>query len=195
MLKNLLNSLIFLLILILIAPIFITICILVFTFIDKKVFFKQKRIGFNNNVFICYKFSTMLDNHLNKGDKSSDLEEIRINYMGKFLRKTFLDELPQLINIVKGEMNLIGPRPHSIYDHELFKNQITFYNKRHKIKPGITGLAQSRGFNGPIKNKSMLKKRIAYDSLYIKKKSIILDFSIILNSLLLPFLKKTNDKY
>ncbi len=184
----------FLLLFVLISPIFFVISILVFLFIDKKIFFNQKRVGFKNNTFICHKFATMQDNHLHKGDKSSDLEEYRVSILGKFLRKTFLDELPQFINIIRGEMNLIGPRPHSTYDHELFKNQISFYSKRHNIKPGITGLAQANGYNGPVKNSSMLKKRIAYDFLYIKKKTIILDISIILNSLLLPFLKKSNDK-
>jgi len=178
----------------LVLPILFLISILVFIFIDKKIFYVQKRVGFKDNIFNCYKFATMQDNHLYKGDISSDLEKHRVNYLGSLLRKTFLDELPQIINIVKGEMSFIGPRPHSIFDHEVFQKQIRFYNKRHMIKPGITGLAQSKGFNGPIKNKNMLKKRIAYDFLYIKKKSLILDISIIINSLLLPFIKKTNDK-
>ena len=192
--KIFLKSIISLLFFVLIAPVFLIISIFVFFFIDKRIFYIQKRIGFKNNVFNCYKFATMQDNHLHKGDKSSDLEVHRVNYLGSLLRKTFLDELPQFINIIKGEMNFIGPRPHSVFDHEIFQQQITFYNKRHLVKPGITGLAQSMGFNGPVKNKSMLKKRIAYDFLYIKKKSLILDLSIILNSLLLPFLKKSNDK-
>ena len=136
----------------------------------------------------------MLNNNQYKGNLSSDKEAFRINALGNFLRRYFFDEFPQIVNIVKGDMNFIGPRPHSNFDHERFKKLIKAYPKRHKVKPGITGLAQVNGYNGAIKNTNQLFKRISHDLLYIKKKSFILDFEIILKTVFFPFLKKENGK-
>ena len=189
-----LNCLFALLLLILLSPVFLTTATLVFLFIDKKIFFIQPRLGLNNKVFNCYKFATMLNNDQFKGNISSDKEAFRINTLGNFLRRYFFDELPQILNIVKGDMNFIGPRPHSTYDHERFKQLVKAYPKRHKVKPGITGLAQVNGYNGAIKNIHQIFKRTSYDLLYIKNKNILLDLQIILNTIFIPFLKKENDK-
>lgn len=110
------------------------------------------------------------------------------------MRRYFIDELPQLLNIIKGEMNFVGPRPLPIYEDMFYNQKYKFWSKRYKVKPGITGLAQSSGYNGPIKNSYHLLKRTAYDLLYIKKKNFLLDLQIILNTLFIPFLKKENDK-
>ena len=185
-----LNRLFALFLLILLSPVLLVTAILVFLFIDKKIFFVQKRVGLNNKVFNCYKFATMLNNNQFKGNLSSDKEVFRINRIGNFLRRYFFDELPQILNIIKGDMNFIGPRPHSTYDHERFKQLIKSYPNRHKVKPGMTGLAQANGYNGAIKNNHHLFKRTSHDLLYIKKKNPILDLQIILNTIFVFFVKK-----
>ena len=184
------NRLFALLLLIVLSPVLLVTAILVFLFIDKKIFFIQQRVGLNNKVFNCYKFSTMLNNDQFKGNLSSDKEAFRINALGNFLRINFFDELPQIVNIIKGDMNFVGPRPHSTYDHERFKQLIKAYPKRHKVKPGITGLAQVSGYNGPIKNFNQLFKRTSYDLLYLKKKNFLLDLQIFLNTWFLHFPQK-----
>jgi len=181
------NRLFALLILLLLIPFLIFISILIFFFIDKKIFFIQQRVGLNNKVFNCYKFSTMLNNNQFKGNLPSDEEVFRINKLGNFLRRYFFDELPQLVNIIKGDMNFIGPRPHSTFDHESFKKKIISYLKRHQIKPGMTGLAQVNGYNGAIKNNHQLFKRTSYDLLYIKEKNLLLDLQIVLKTFLTSF--------
>jgi putative colanic acid biosysnthesis UDP-glucose lipid carrier transferase len=189
------NRLFALLILLLLIPFLIFISILIFFFIDKKIFFIQQRVGLNNKVFNCYKFSTMLNNNQFKGNLPSDEEVFRINKLGNFLRRYFFDELPQLVNIIKGDMNFIGPRPHSTFDHESFKKKIISYLKRHQIKPGMTGLAQVNGYNGAIKNNHQLFKRTSNDLLYIKEKNLLLDLQIVLKTFLLPFRKIKNNLY
>jgi putative colanic acid biosysnthesis UDP-glucose lipid carrier transferase len=179
-----------LILLLIFMPILIIISILVFLKIDKRILFIQKRIGLNNKVFNCYKFATMMNNGDYKGNLPSNKENFRINKYGFFLRKFHLDELAQLVNIIKGEMNFIGPRPHSIYDDKLFNSLLNNYYLRHEIKPGITGLAQCRGLNGPIIDKISLKKRLKFDLYYIQKKNFLLDVQIILNTIFYFFFKK-----
>lgn len=192
---NIINKAFCLLFLIILLPLLVCTSILVFFFIDKKIFFIQDRVGLKNKVFRCYKFATLLDNKTaDQNLKFSTINGRKINIYGIFLRKYFLDELPQIFNILKGEMSFVGPRPHSLIDHKHFNEQIKFYNKRHAVLPGITGLAQVNKFNGHVKNKKMLKKRIAYDILYIKKKSLIFDVGIIINTLVLILFKKNYDK-
>ena len=156
-------------------------------FIDKKILFIQDRVGKDQKIFQCYKFASMIHNDRNSGDLSSYLETHRINKLGSFIRKYFIDEIPQLVNVIKGEMNFIGPRPHPIKENEIWIKIYLSYKKRVAIKPGITGLAQINGYSGPIKNKHQLFKRVCYDLLYIKKKNILLDFMIIINTIFLPF--------
>ena len=189
-----LNRLFALIFLVVLSPILMITAILVWIFIDRKIIFVQARVGLHNKIFNCYKFASMQENGLYQGNLRSDLETFRINTLGQLLRKYFLDELPQLVNVLKGDMNFIGPRPHATYDHEVFQKQVKAYRKRHHIKPGITGLAQANGYNGPIKNVHQLFKRTSHDLLYIKKQNFLLDLQIILNTLFIPFLKKENDK-
>ncbi|MDA8721438.1 sugar transferase [Candidatus Pelagibacter bacterium] len=163
---------------IIISPLLPVIFSFIYFFIDKKIFFFQKRVGLNGKIFTCFKFASMTNNSKELGDKSADLEIHRINNIGNFIRGTFIDELPQLINIILGQMNFIGPRPHSVYEDLKFVKRITGYKKRYTIKPGITGYAQVNGYNGPIKNINQLKKRIAYDIFYINNMSFLLNLKI-----------------
>jgi putative colanic acid biosynthesis UDP-glucose lipid carrier transferase len=189
------NRLIALILLILLIPLYLLLIILIFFFIDKKVFFIQDRVSLNNN-FKCIKFASLKDNKFNKCNKPSYLEMHRVNFLGSIIRKFFLDETLQLINIIYNDMNFFGPRPLPVYEDAEFRSKIISWNKRNQIKPGLTGLAQSLGYFGSIKNLNQLKKRHAYDILYTKKikKNIIIRYKlnlfILVNTILIFFRSK-----
>lgn len=143
------------------------------------VFFKQKRTGKNNEDFLCLKFRTMRIN----GDadhKQATKDDCRITAVGAFLRKTSLDELPQFINVLLGDMSVVGPRPHMLKHTEEYAKLIKKYMARHHVKPGITGLAQSKGYRGETQNVIDMQNRVRLDRFYIDNWSFILDLKIII---------------
>ena len=146
------------------------------------VFFLQKRTGRDRKSFKCIKFRTMVVNkdanrlQVQPGDK-------RITRSGHYLRKFYLDELPQLINVVRGEMSLVGPRPHMLRHNVEFARKIENYHDRHKIKPGMTGLAQLRGYHGMIRNEEALRNRISSDLEYIETWTLFGDIGIFFRTL------------
>lgn len=143
------------------------------------VLYVQRRNGKDNKVFKCYKFRTML--HENQSVFMQAVSnDPRVTKFGKFLRKTSLDELPQLLNVLIGDMSIIGPRPHAVPMNEHFSSKITNYQFRHNVKPGITGLAQAKGYRGEIKNFNDIYHRIRLDHFYIKRWCMILDLKIML---------------
>lgn len=143
------------------------------------VIFKQKRSGKNNKPFVCYKFRTMTVN------KDSDLKQAtkfdkRITKVGAFLRKTNLDELPQFFNVLKGEMSVVGPRPHMLRHTEEFSKAVDKFMLRHSIKPGITGLAQAKGYRGETNTVAKIKNRVKLDRFYVENWSLLFDLKIIM---------------
>lgn len=156
------------------------------------VLFKQERIGLNENPFMCYKFRTMVHdtdinihkNHftnLIESDKPMskiDKRDSRLNFGAKLLRSIGLDELPQILNIIKGEMSLVGPRPCIRYEYDRFKNIKTWYNDRFKTLPGITGLWQVCG-----KNKTTFDEMMQFDSYYANNLNFISDINILANTI------------
>ena len=152
------------------------------------VFFIQKRNKKSGRLFHCIKFRTMLVNE-EADTLTSVLNDNRITGLGKFLRKSHLDELPQFINVLKGDMSVIGPRPHMVTENIRFKGILNFYNDRHFVKPGITGLAQSFGLHGPINDLVHLEKKIAYDIFYIKNWSVTMDIKILIRTIGMIFKK------
>ncbi len=142
------------------------------------VFFVQKRNGINNEVFNCLKFRSMMPNEY-ADTRQATKNDSRMTAVGAFLRKTSLDEMPQFLNVLMGDMSIIGPRPHTIPMNRTFKSQMVRYNSRHKIRPGITGLAQVSGFRGEIENAFQIRSRVRLDYFYIRNWSFILDMSII----------------
>jgi len=151
------------------------------------VLFKQKRTGLNEDHFECLKFRSM---HITSQEDilPSENLEARLTAVGRFIRKYSLDELPQFFNVIKGDMSVIGPRPHMVCETELFKRQISDFHIRHQVKPGITGLAQISGYRGHIGGISELKNRLRYDLYYIERASLEMDVRIIVGTVRNMFL-------
>jgi putative colanic acid biosynthesis UDP-glucose lipid carrier transferase len=142
------------------------------------VFFKQKRVGFLGRVFWCYKLRTMYIN------KDADIRQAtdndpRITRVGSFLRVTGLDEFPQFFNVLLGQMSMVGPRPHMHADCNKFANVINGYKFRNLAKPGITGLAQIKGYRGPTKDFESIFHRYQFDAFYVRNANFWLDARIV----------------
>lgn len=137
--------------------------------LDSKgpVFFKQIREGQNNSTFNCYKFRSMVVNK--EADfKQATKDDPRITRVGKFLRRTSIDELPQILNVIYGNMSLVGPRPHILVQNNAHEKEIEGYKNRHIVKPGITGLAQAKGYRGETQQANSIYFRYKLDMYYIK---------------------------
>lgn len=143
------------------------------------VFFKQKRNGLNYKLFGCYKFRSMNLNEVSDHVQVEQRDDPRITKIGKFIRKTSIDELPQFFNVVLGDMSVVGPRPIMRSHTEMYAQKIDKFMVRHLIKPGITGLAQTSGFRGSILDDKDIINRVRYDIFYIENWSILLDIKII----------------
>lgn len=145
------------------------------------VFYKQKRLGLCNKLFILYKFRTMVKNAENNGPMLAEKNDSRVTRVGRVLRKLRLDELPQVINIFKGDMSLIGPRPERPEWIEKFEQDIPFHKERSLVKPGLTGWAQANWHYASTIGS--MKTRLQYDLYYIKNRSVFLDIEIILKTI------------
>lgn len=141
------------------------------------VLFKQKRTGRSNEVFWCYKFRSMYINNL-QDEKQAVKEDNRLTPIGRFIRKTSIDEFPQFWNVLLGDMSVVGPRPHMLYHTKQYQQLAEGFAFRHFVKPGITGLAQVSGFRGEIKHVDILQARINKDIEYIESWGLIQDFKI-----------------
>jgi Undecaprenyl-phosphate glucose phosphotransferase len=146
------------------------------------ILFRQPRLGFNNRLFTCYKFRTMHNGMTDLlGDRQATRGDLRITRLGNWLRKLSLDELPQLLNVLKGNMSLVGPRPHppnTKAEDRLFTDVVAKYAFRHRVKPGITGWAQINGWRGETKTMEQIENRVACDLAYIENWSIWFDLRI-----------------
>ncbi|WP_020168546.1 undecaprenyl-phosphate glucose phosphotransferase [Methylotenera sp. 73s] len=173
------------LILLLITPVLIVVAIVVKLDSPGPVFFRQDRTGWNGKTFSIWKFRSMRVNQQvanNQPLEQAKKNDSRITKVGAFIRKTSLDELPQVFNVLKGDMSLVGPRPHAVQHDEVYSRRISDYYARHNIKPGITGLAQVRGYRGETKEIDQMTKRIESDIEYINNWSIWLDLSILMRT-------------
>ena len=146
------------------------------------VFFKQGRPGLDEKEFFCYKFRSMKLNETTETEASKN--DPRVTKIGRIIRKTSIDELPQFINVFLGDMSVVGPRPHLWSQNKAYGNKINKYMVRHYIKPGITGLAQVKGFRGEIESDEDMRCRIKLDVFYIDNWSLILDIKIIVQTVL-----------
>ena len=146
------------------------------------VFFKQKRNGLDYKEFNCYKYRSMRPNPM------ADLHQIskndpRVTKVGRIIRKTSIDELPQFINVLKGEMSVVGPRPHMVSHTHMYAERIDKFMVRHFIKPGITGLAQVSGYRGEVEDDNHIINRVKYDIFYLENWSLFLDLKIVFQTI------------
>ena len=183
--------------LILMLPVFIVIAAAIKINSPGSAFFIQTRYGINGEKIKIYKFRTMYDKseHDNSGSAESSYVQAtkndkRITPVGGFLRRTSLDELPQLINVLQGKMSLVGPRPHPVAMNEEYRKIIAGYMIRHKVKPGITGFAQVKGFRGETDTLEKMEKRIEYDLKYIRQWSVLFDIEILIRTLIIFLFQK-----
>jgi putative colanic acid biosynthesis UDP-glucose lipid carrier transferase len=146
-----------------------------------SVFFIQDRNGLGNKLFRCYKFRSMT---INSNKNQAQRDDIRITTIGRFIRKTSIDELPQFYNVLKGDMSVVGPRPHMEVHNKNYEKHVDSFQLRHSVKPGITGMAQMRGFRGEIIEDLDIINRIKYDIFYIRHWSFALDIKIIIRTVL-----------
>ena len=175
------------LILCLISPILILLGLAVKLSSPGPILFKQRRYGLDGYEIVVYKFRSMTVTEDGENVTQATINDKRVTRLGKFIRKTSLDELPQFINVLQGRMSIVGPRPHATSHNEIYRKLIKGYMVRHKVKPGITGWAQINGFRGETGSVDSMKLRIDYDLEYLKKWSLTFDMKIILKTVLLIF--------
>lgn len=158
----------------------LSIVVALFILADSKgpVFFVQRRVGKAGKTFRCYKFRTMVLNR-DADTRRADPNDPRITRFGRVLRLYNIDELPQFLNVLLGEMSIVGPRPHMHSDCNEFSKFIKAYKFRTFVKPGITGLAQAKGFHGPVTDNEQFQMRFQWDAFYIRNASLPLDARII----------------
>jgi putative colanic acid biosynthesis UDP-glucose lipid carrier transferase len=147
------------------------------------VFFRQRRCGFNGRCFQIIKFRTMLVQEDGEAVTQAQRLDKRISRLGKWLRRTSIDELPQLVNVLQGSMSLVGPRPHAVVHDTQFDKVVQNYAFRHRVKPGLTGWAQVHGWRGPTPTPNDIERRVEYDLWYVDNWSFGLDFVIMLQTI------------
>jgi len=179
-------------ILLLIAPLLIAIAIGVKRSSPGPILFKQRRYGVDGRKIVVYKFRSMTVAEDGDVVRQATRNDSRITPFGAFLRRTSLDELPQFINVLQGRMSVVGPRPHAVAHNELYRKLIRGYMIRHKVKPGITGLAQVNGLRGETDTVEKMKARIDYDLAYLRSWSLLLDLQIILKTVVVVLGKDKN---
>jgi putative colanic acid biosynthesis UDP-glucose lipid carrier transferase len=178
-LKDLFDRLFAALALVGLSPLLFAIAIAVKITSPGPVIFRQRRLGLNGRVFDLYKFRSMR-NDIPDNAKQATSDDPRVTPLGRFLRRTSLDELPQFFNVLLGDMSIVGPRPHAMQHNELYTKKLELYMLRHRVKPGITGWAQINGFRGETDTDDKMAMRVQYDIHYIKNWSFWLDLKIIL---------------
>ncbi|MEO9876464.1 MAG: undecaprenyl-phosphate glucose phosphotransferase [Anderseniella sp.] len=179
-LKQLEDYVLAFLIVVLISPLLLLIALGVWLDSGRPILFRQKRLGYNNQVFDVFKFRTMRPETEHQGKTvQATKDDPRVTRLGSFLRRWSLDELPQLFNVLNGTMSLIGPRPHALDHNDEFALRTKDYFARHRVKPGITGLAQVKGFRGSTDTDEKLEGRIRNDIFYAENWSLTMDIQIL----------------
>lgn len=178
-------------------PLLVIVAVLIKLESPGPVFFRQKREGINGTLFSVYKFRSM---RTELGDASGVAQTVsgdpRVTPIGRFLRKTSIDELPQLINVLVGDMSLVGPRPHvpgMLAGGIQYRELVTYYDDRHRVRPGITGWAQVNGLRGSTVDRRVATARIDYDLAYIDNWSLVLDVKILFLTVWREFTRGTGD--
>jgi putative colanic acid biosynthesis UDP-glucose lipid carrier transferase len=175
------------LILLMVSPLMLLIALGVKLTSPGPVLFKQRRYGLNGQVVEVWKFRSMTV--CDDGDRvvQAKKNDARVTPFGAFLRRTSLDELPQFINVLQGQMSIVGPRPHAVAHNEEYRNMIQGYMLRHKVKPGITGWAQVNGWRGETDTLDKMQSRVDCDLAYVRNWSLWLDIKIIIKTVFKGF--------
>lgn len=189
--KALLDRTVALIAIILLSPVLLATALAVKMSSPGPVLFKQKRHGWNGKIIKVWKFRSMRL-HEDQEIKQASRHDPRITRVGQFIRRTSIDELPQLFNALQGRMSLVGPRPHAVAHNDYYTGKIDAYMARHRIKPGITGLAQISGFRGETQTLDKMEKRVELDLAYINNWSLWLDIKILIKT---PFTLLSKDIY
>jgi len=173
-----------------VAPVMLAIAIGIKLSSSGPVLFKQRRYGVDGREIIVYKFRTMTVLEDGNVIKQATRDDRRVTRFGAFLRRYSLDELPQFMNVLQGRMSVVGPRPHAVAHNETYRKLITGYMIRHKVRPGITGLAQVNGLRGETETLDKMRARIEYDLAYLRNWSLQLDLQIVLKTIFVVLKKQ-----
>ena len=178
--------------LVILSPILLAVAIAVRIDSPGPILFRQTRFGFNNNLFHLFKFRSMYHDRPNEpGTPQAKPDDPRITRVGAIIRRTSLDELPQLLNVLQGTMSLVGPRPHAVDHNAFYGSMIDHYFARHKVKPGITGWAQVNGLRGETDTLEKMKQRVAHDLFYIENWSPWFDLTILVRTVFVVLFQKS----
>lgn len=178
--KRLVDAVGSLALIILLAPLLLTIMALVRLDSPGGAFYRQMRYGRDGKPFQILKFRSMAQTAPGAGFVQATRGDPRITRIGRFIRRTSLDELPQLFNVLQGNMSMVGPRPHAVEHNEQYAQLIGGYHGRHRVKPGITGWAQINGFRGETDTVEKMRGRVEYDIFYIENWSLWFDLKIMI---------------
>ena len=166
------------------APLLVAVAVAIKLDSPGPVLFLQRRYGFNQETFRIVKFRSMSVAEDDRGVKSATRNDPRVTRVGRFIRRCNIDELPQLLNVIRGEMSLVGPRPHALIHNQQYERSIAAYARRHNVKPGITGWAQVNGLRGEVTSEEIMRRRLEHDLHYIDHWSINLDLRCLAATLL-----------
>jgi putative colanic acid biosynthesis UDP-glucose lipid carrier transferase len=166
--------------LVLLAPLFLVIAVCIKISSPGPVFFRQPRLGLNGRKFNVYKFRSMKVHSEHDKVTQATQGDPRITKIGQFIRRTSLDELPQFVNVLIGDMSVVGPRPHALQHNQIYEELLELYMLRHRVKPGITGWAQIHGLRGETDTVDKMAKRVQFDLHYIRNWTLAMDVRIIL---------------
>jgi Undecaprenyl-phosphate glucose phosphotransferase len=184
------------LMLVLLLPLFAIVAVAIKLDSRGPVLFRQKRLGFNNQEFSIYKFRSMYhrpeaEPPPGQFEPQAKRDDPRVTRVGRFIRRTSIDELPQLLNVLEGSMSLVGPRPHALSHNLEFARQIRGYFARHKVKPGITGWAQVNGLRGETAVVGLMKERVRHDTYYAENWSVLFDLRILMMTIFVVLFQKS----
>lgn len=179
------------------APLLLVIAVIIKFSSPGPILFRQKRYGLNGQRFMAYKFRSMYSGPAPQGAEFQDgagRHDPRVTPIGRFMRRTSIDGLPQIINVLRGEMSVVGPRPHTVAHNEYYRKAVKRYMVRHRVKPGMTGWAQVHGLQGESAQLDRMEERIRYDLDYIKNWSPMMDLKIVLMTLMMIFRHQDGDR-
>ncbi len=190
--KNLLDKILALLFLIISLPFIFIFSLIIVINEGFPIFFKQKRTGWDGKSFYIHKLRTLYKSSDTSKTKQVESGDKRVLGIGLILRRLSIDELPQLFNVLKGDMSIVGPRPHMLEHTEYYSDEIINFMQRHKCLPGLTGWAQVNGLRGPTRSKELMDKRFQHDLYYIKNWNLMLDFYIIVRTFFVILFQKVD---